>query len=286
MTSSTVSSESVARQERRDPCGTDSYPAAVSSKHVEWQEQGGPCSSDKPEWLQEFRENLVEDKVPRHRDSHASSSHESSLEPTPARGADSGEHSVYTHSRDRPEDHTYKVSVQKTHWRSRTSCQKIFGDLITADHKVLNEGCESRNNHRFTILVQDMATQWIESYPCKTKTAQETPKNLQKFLEPKRKPKVIYTNNSLEVGKACEDLPWKDCTSTPHRSETHGIPERVLPCFCERQVIFNLGLPGLFLGYALNAGWIWKGDIKVADIEELETMDASESTLEDSTRRK
>ena len=35
-------------------------------------------------------------------------------------------------------------------------------------------------------------------------------------------------------------------------------------------------LPGLFLGYALYAGGIWKGDKMVADIEELETMDASE----------
>ena len=35
-------------------------------------------------------------------------------------------------------------------------------------------------------------------------------------------------------------------------------------------------LPGLFLGYALYAVRIWKGDILVADIEELETMDASE----------
>ena len=32
----------------------------------------------------------------------------------------------------------------------------------------------------------------------------------------------------------------------------------------------------LFLGYALYAGGIWKGDMLVADIEELETMDASE----------
>ena len=36
-------------------------------------------------------------------------------------------------------------------------------------------------------------------------------------------------------------------------------------------------LPGLFLGYALYAGRIWKGDIMVADIEELEEMDASEA---------
>ena len=38
-------------------------------------------------------------------------------------------------------------------------------------------------------------------------------------------------------------------------------------------------LPGLFLGYALYAGregGIWKGDILVADIGELEMMDASE----------
>ena len=35
-------------------------------------------------------------------------------------------------------------------------------------------------------------------------------------------------------------------------------------------------LPGLFLGYALYAGGIWKGDVLVADIEELETMDACE----------
>ena len=35
-------------------------------------------------------------------------------------------------------------------------------------------------------------------------------------------------------------------------------------------------LPGLFLEYALYAGRIWKGDVLVADLEELETMDASE----------
>ena len=35
-------------------------------------------------------------------------------------------------------------------------------------------------------------------------------------------------------------------------------------------------LPGLFLGYALYAGGIWKGDVLVADLEDLETMDASD----------
>ena len=44
-----------------------------------------------------------------------------------------------------------------------------FGDLITADHKVLSDESESRNNHRYAVVVQDLATQWLQSYPCKIK---------------------------------------------------------------------------------------------------------------------
>ena len=35
-------------------------------------------------------------------------------------------------------------------------------------------------------------------------------------------------------------------------------------------------LPGMFLGYAMYAGGIWKGDILVADLEELENLGAPE----------
>ena len=52
------------------------------------QERGDPYDSDIPECLQEFRENLVDDRVPEHRDSHVSSSHETSSEPTSTRSAD------------------------------------------------------------------------------------------------------------------------------------------------------------------------------------------------------
>ena len=53
-------------------------------------------------------------------------------------------------------------------------------------------------------------------------------KSLLKFLEPTGKPLVIYTDNSLEFSRACEDLSWNHCTSTPHRSETNGIAERAV----------------------------------------------------------
>ena len=39
----------------------------------------------------------MDERVPEHRDSHASSSHEVSLEPTSKRSEDLGKHSVYTH---------------------------------------------------------------------------------------------------------------------------------------------------------------------------------------------
>ena len=125
---------------------------------------------------------------------------------------------------------------------------KTFGDLITADHKVVNEGGESRNNHRYAVVVQDLATQWIQAYPCKNKTSQETQRSLQKFLEPERKPKVIYTDNSLEFGKACEDLSWNHSTSTPHRSETNGIAERAV-----RRV--KEGTSAVLLQSGLNENW-------------------------------
>ena len=90
----------------------------------------------------------------------------------------------------------------------------------------LSEGSEFRNHHRYAVVVQDLATQWIQSHRCKTQTSQETQKSLQKFLEPTTKPKVIYTDNSPEFGKYCEDLAWNHSSSKPHRSETGRIAEK------------------------------------------------------------
>ena len=153
------------------------------------------------------------------RDSHGSSSHGSPLEPIPARSADLGKHSVKTHfPKDRNCEICQRTNITRAPCRRRNGGAvpraENFGDLITADHKVFSDNCESRNNHRYAVVVQDLATQWIQSNPCKTKTSQETQRSLQKFLEPDRKPKVIYTDNPLEFGKACEDLSWNHCTST------------------------------------------------------------------------
>ena len=188
-----------------------------------------------------------------------------------------------------------------------------FGDLITADHKVLSENCDSRNN----------------------------PPSGSSRIRVKQK---LHTGSLKSFTLT---IPCNHCTSTPHRSETNGIAGRAvrrvkegtsavllqsslneswwadsMECYTylrnvadllsdgktpyERRFgkpfegpiipfgslveyhpitskdqyrIHQFGkkvLPGLFLGYALYAGGIWKGDVLIADLEELETMDASE----------
>ena len=165
----------------------------VSSPNVERIERGDPFCSEIPEWLQEFREILVDDEIPLQGGSHASSSHEVSLESTSKRSEDLSKHSVETHfPRDRICEICKRTKITRAPCRRRNG-EAVpravnFGDLITADHKVLSENCESRNNHRYAIVVQDLATQWIQSYSCQTKPSQETQRSLQKFLEPDRIP--------------------------------------------------------------------------------------------------
>ena len=91
----------------------------------------------------------------------------------------SRKHSIYPHfPKDRNCDVCLRTKITKASCRRRTGealpRAEKFGDLITGDHRVLNEGCESRDTHRDAVVVQDLATEWIQSYPCKRKSSHET----------------------------------------------------------------------------------------------------------------
>ena len=115
-------------------------PIKIESK----KEQSDSLCSEIPEWLQEFRDILVDDEIPAHGDSHASSSHEVSLEPTTKRREDLGKHSFYTHfPKDRNCETCKRTKITRAPCRRRNSGTvpraAKFGDLITADHKVLSD---------------------------------------------------------------------------------------------------------------------------------------------------
>ena len=104
-------------------------------------DQGNLCDdSEIPEWLQEFRETLVDDEIPLHGGSHASSSHEASSEPTTKRREDLGKHNVHTHfPKDRNCEICKRTKITRAPCRRRNG-EAVpravnFGDLITADHK-------------------------------------------------------------------------------------------------------------------------------------------------------
>ena len=111
----------------------------------------------------------------------SSSSHEPPMEPRAYVERGSGRHSVSTHFPKDPNcEICLKTKITRSSCRGRANAvlprAENSDDLITADHKVPIEESESRNNHRYAIVVQDLATQWIQSYPCQTKTSQETHK--------------------------------------------------------------------------------------------------------------
>ena len=141
-------------------------------------ERRNPSDSEIPEWLQEFSENLGDDEIPLQGGSRASSSHEVSLEPTTKRREDLGKHNVYAHF---PKDRNCEICKRTKITRAPCRRRANFGDLITADHKVLSDNCESRNNHRYAVVVQDLATQWIQAYPCKKKNFTRNPEKLAKI---------------------------------------------------------------------------------------------------------
>ena len=86
----------------------------------------------------------MDDEIPLQGDSHASSSHEASLEPTTKRREDLGKHNVHTHfPKDRNCEICQRTTITRAPCRRRNGEAVLraanFGDLITADDKVLSD---------------------------------------------------------------------------------------------------------------------------------------------------
>ena len=167
---------------------------------------------------------------------------------------DLGKHNVHTHfPKDRNCEICKRTKITRAPCRRRNG-EAVpravnFGDLITADHKVLSDNL--RISKQSSICSRGAGSSHSMDPGVsvrKKKTSQETQRSLQKFLEPERKPKVIYTDNSLEFGKACEDLSWNHCTSTPHRSETNGTAEKAVRRVME-------GTSAVLLQSGLSESW-------------------------------
>ena len=103
------------------------------------------------QWLEELRQNLEDTEVTE--TAHISRDPDSERSP-----------------KDRSCEVCLRIKMTRARCRRRIGeavlrAEKV-GDLMTADHRVFREEGESRNNHRYAVVVQDPATQWIQSCPC------------------------------------------------------------------------------------------------------------------------
>ena len=93
----------------------------------------------------------------------------------------------------------YKGALQETHWWRSTSFRKF---------RWLDNSRSQSVQWRMWSSKQSSIRRCGAGHPTdpvkcvQNKKLQETQRSLQKFLEPNRKPKVIYTDNSLEFGKS------------------------------------------------------------------------------------
>ena len=103
----------------------------------------------------------------------------------------------------------------------------VFGDRLTADHASMNEENKSAEDGALcACVIQDGATNWLQSYPCKTKRAAGTLRCFQRFLEPDVLAKYIYTDNSKEFAVALHQVCVCHDTCTPYTLASNVTAEK------------------------------------------------------------
>ena len=99
------------------------------NKNDDNEEVRGDSSCGLPEWQEEFKENLVDESVPEHRDT-SSSTHE--LPSEPRAKVVSGEHSIFTHfPKDRKCDICLRTKI------TRSSCRRRTGTVVPRAEKLV-----------------------------------------------------------------------------------------------------------------------------------------------------
>ena len=124
-------------------------PKTKKHEHGEREEVQRDISLELLDWPQEFRETLVDESTSKEpwgnpEQDTSSSSHDFPMEPRAKVEPGSGKQSVFTHfPKDQNCEICLKTKITRASCRRRTGTvvprAEIFGDLITADHKVPSE---------------------------------------------------------------------------------------------------------------------------------------------------
>ena len=121
---------------------------------------------------------------------------------------------------------------------------KKFGDLITADHKVLSDNCESRNNHRYAVVVQDLAHSMDPGVSVQKQDFTRNPEKLAKVPGTQ----VMKLTIPWNLAKPVKIFPGIIARLHHTDQKTNGIAERAV-----RRV--KEGTSAVLLQSGLNESW-------------------------------
>ena len=128
-----------------------------------------------------------------------------------------------------------------------------FGDMISADHMVVNEHLSSHDSKRFIVSIYDRATQWLEASPVASKDAHTTRAALRDFAGAVNS-KFFYSDNAGELVMAAKSLELRHDTGTDNRPQTNGVIERQNRNILEgtRAALCEAGLEHKFWSHAMQ----------------------------------
>ena len=120
-----------------------------------------------------------------------------------------------------------KTKISKPSCRIRADAvapkAQNFGHLITVDFQVPSEERESQNSRRRAVVAHDWATQWIQFYPCNSKS---------RDLE-----KLIFKEMKYEERSPCKSQNWDNACTTefvlcnsPHQPSVMVVAFHLMRC--------------------------------------------------------
>ena len=93
-----------------------------------------------------------------------------------------------------------KISILRT---------EKYGDLTTAEHKILNEGRESRNNHRYAVVLQFSPLSVIRVKP----KLHRRRRRIYESSESRHRSQKLFIRTITFFGKYFEELSWNHRTN-------------------------------------------------------------------------
>jgi hypothetical protein len=136
-----------------------------------------------------------------------------------------------------------KLDSAQDNSRGVVPCIENFGDQVRADHVVMRGRTEGQDGQRSALVLQDVATGFVDAFPAPSRTTEECHDAMREFIG-KAQLKSLYSDNAPELIALGHSLQIPHATSTPYRHQTNSRIERAIGVTLQlaRAILLQSGL--------------------------------------------